>query len=398
MADRAPTPVALLSRQGVRQLASGHPWIYPDHLVSVSEGASDGDLLTLEGPAGTPRGQAVWGAASRLPLRVVSREPSADLGPDFWAARLDRAVARRAEQLAPGEEACRLVHAEADGLPGLVVDRFGPVAVLQAGCRWADRVAPELARRLVEHHGLGGVLARHDGGFRKPEGLEQGVTLLSGAVPEQVEVRVAGLLRRVDPWRGQKTGLFLDQRVNQRLAAARLPVGRCLDAFCHDGGFGLQLAAAGSDVVLLDGSQQALDQATANGALNDLSGRLEPVRANAFEWLREQVAAGATFDGAVIDPPALAKRKGDRTRALRAYKELALRGLRLLRPGGRLLFCSCSFHMSRVDLEGALAAAAADARRAVTVLERVGAAPCHPELLTFPQSAYLKGALLEVGG
>ena len=283
-------------------------------------------------------------------------------------------------------------------MPGVVLDRFGDVAVLQAGCRWADSIATPLAERLVEQHGMRGVLARHDGAFRTPEGLEQGVFLLAGEVPEQIEIRNGPVRRLVDPWRGQKTGVFLDQRCNHRLAAERLAVGRCLDGFCHDGAFGLHLAEAGSEVVALDGSEPALVRARANAELNGLGERFTTLKGNAFEVLREQVAAGEVYDGVVLDPPALAKKKGDRPRALRAYRELAIRGLRLLRPGGRLLFCSCSFHVSREELQGALAQAAADARRDVSVLERVGAAPCHPELLTFPQSAYLKGFLLEVMG
>lgn len=390
--DSLEPAVALLSKQGVRRLMSGHPWIRSDHVVEVT--ADDGDLVLLEGPPGVPRGQAVF-ASTRLALRVVSRDPGAPLDDDFWVARLDAAVAAR-DRLAPGAEACRWVHAEADGLPGLVVDRYGPVAVLQAGCAWADGVAPAVARRLVERHGMAGVLARHDGGFREPEGLERGVHVLAGEVPDALVVDVAGIPRRIDPRGGQKTGSYLDQRENQQLAARELPVGRALDAFGHDGGFGLQLARAGSQVEIVDSSAAALERAREVAAQLDLAERVTTTRANVFEDLRARAGAGETFDGIVLDPPALAKRRHELRKAERAYKELNLRALRLLRPGGRLMTCSCSFHMGREAFLDVIAAAAADARVDVRVLARTGAAACHPVRLGFPESDYLKAVLLEV--
>ena len=389
----------------MRRLGSGHPWLFPDQIEVGS--VRDGELVRLEGPAGHARGHAVLSAGSRIPLRVVGRgAPAGDDAPDldaadpdaWWRARLDAAVRRRAEALAVGEEACRWVHAEADGLPGLVVDRFGSVAVLQAGCRWADRRAEAVAEHLVEHHGLTGVLARHDGPFRKLDGLEEGVRVLAGEVPEVVGWEHGGLRREVRPWHGQKTGAYLDQRENQRWAATVLPVGEALDAFCHDGGFGLHLAAAGSRVEALDSSETALERVAAHAAANGLEERLLPRAVNVFEDLRDRVAAREQKDAVVLDPPALAKRRGDLPSALRAYKELNLRALRLLRPGGRLLSCSCSFHLGREDLLGALRSAAADAGLAVQLLEMRGAAACHPRLLTHPESDYLKVVLVEVVG
>ncbi len=391
-----PEGLVLLKRSGVRRLSTGHPWIYPDHIEGGE--ADDGEVVRLEGPAGTPRGTAVLNSESRLPLRVLSRDASWKGGEDFWQERLDQAIALRAESLAPGAEACRWVHAEADGLPGLVIDRLGDVAVLQAGCLWADSVATDVAARLVERHGMSGVLARNDGAFRRPEGLPEGVQLLAGEVPESLQVRCGELIRRVDPWRGQKTGLYLDQRENHVWAAQVLPVGECLDGFCNDGPFALHLAAAGSHVLALDSSAPALEQARANAELNGLSDKLTTERVNVFEGLRDMVSAGRSFDGMVLDPPALAKKKNQIPSALRAYKELALRGLRLLRGGGRLIVCSCSYHVSQHDFLGALRDAAADARREVDVLEVRGAARCHPARITFPESAYLKVVLLQARG
>jgi len=387
-------PLVLLSRAGVRRLGEGHPWLFPDLIAQGS--LVDGALVRLEGPAGRLRGMAVHSVGSRIPLRVVSRQVEGEFAADWWVQRVDQAIARREQDLAPGEQACRWVHSEADGLPGLVVDRYGDVAVLQAGCRWADGIAPALARHLVARHGLRGVLARHDGPFRRLEGLREEVKLLAGDVPESVPWLHGGLQRHIDPWHGQKTGGYLDQRENQLWAPGVLPRGRVLDAFCHDGGFGLHLAAAGSLVEALDSSQPALERVAAHAAANGLSARLVPRQVNVFENLRARVAAGDQFDAIVLDPPALSKRREDLRAALRAYKELNLRALRLLRHGGRLLTCSCSFHVGREDFLDVLRAAAADAQVPAVLRELRGAAACHPRLLTFPESDYLKVLLVEV--
>jgi len=407
-------PIVLLNKAGVLKLRDGHPWIYSDELAAPPAGeparndtarngpAPAAGLVALEGPAGRRRGYAVHNPRSRIALRAVSRDPAADVTEDFWRPRLDVAIAARAESLAPGESACRWVHAESDGLPGLIVDRYVDVAVLQAGCQWADELAPAIARHLVERHGVQGVLARHDGSFRRPEGLAEGVALLAGEVPHAVRWESAAeggpIVRTVDPWTGQKTGAYLDQRENQRAAARLLPAGRCLDAFCHEGGFALHLARAGRSVLALDSSEPALAALARNAADNGLADRIEARRVNVFDELRAAVAGGASFDGIVLDPPAHAKRKGERDDALRGYKELNVRALRLLRPGGRLLSCSCSFHVGPEEFLDTLRAAAADAGRDVRLVERRGAARCHPERLAFPESSYLKVFVLEVTG
>jgi 23S rRNA (cytosine1962-C5)-methyltransferase len=325
-------PIVLLNKAGVLHVRDGHPWIYSDELAADATPAGSGPaagLVALEGPAGRRRGYAVFNPRSRIPLRVVSRDPAADITEDFWRQRLDVAIAARATSLAPGEAACRWVHAEADGLPGLIIDRYADIAVLQAGCQWADELAPQIAGHLVERHGISGVLARHDGSFRRPEGLPEGVALLAGDVPHAVrwESSAVGgpLVRTIDPWTGQKTGAYLDQRENHRRAAE-------------------------------------------------------------------------LFDGIVLDPPAHAKRRGERDAALRGYKELNLRALRLLRPGGRLMACSCSFHVGAEEFLDVLRAAACDAARDVRVVERRTAASCHPHRLALPESSYLKVVVLEVTG
>jgi 23S rRNA (cytosine1962-C5)-methyltransferase len=250
----------------------------------------------------------------------------------------------------------------------------------------------------VDRHGVRGVLARHDGGFRRPEGLSEGITLLAGDVPHAVRWEAHGIVRTIDPWTGQKTGAYLDQRVNHRRAPELLPGGRCLDAFCCDGGFALHLARAGRQVLALDGSEKELAAAAANAAGNGLVDAVEWRKVNVFDHLRELSNGEQRFDGIVLDPPALARRGAERDDALRGYRELNLRALRLLREGGRLLTCSCSFHVGQEDFLRVVAAAAADAGRDVRIVERLGAAPCHPARLAFPESSYLKALLLEVTG
>jgi 23S rRNA (cytosine1962-C5)-methyltransferase len=402
-------PVVVLTKDGVLHLRSGHPWIYPGHLASRPPQAPC--VVALEGPPGHVRGVAVCNPQSRIPLRIVARGREAldqDWSGDaWWEARLDAAVAERA-RLAPGETACRWVHAEADGLPGLVVDRYADVAVVQAGCAWADGIAPRLAQRLIERHGLSGVLARHEGSFRRPEGLPEGVKELAGSVPHEVRWTSHGVTRVIDPWTGQKTGAYLDQRENQAFAAQALPVGRALDAFCNDGGFALQLAKAGSRVLCLDGSEVALAGLRRNAELNGLSTdgdslQLRVEKANVFDRLHEladrvNTERAELFDAIVLDPPALAKRKAQLNEAMRGYRELNLRAFKLLRPGGRLLTCSCSFALSEQHFLEMLSEAASDAGVDARIVERRSAAACHPRRLTFPESGYLKVALLEVTG
>ncbi len=397
-------PVVVLSRSGLRRLQIGHPWIFPDHIVSGLEG--EAGLVRLEAPAGNARGAAVLNPDSRIPLRVVSRR--ADFGDDgseretWWEQRLDRAIRARAFRLAVGAEACRWVHAEADGLPGLVIDRFGGVAVIQAGCRWADDIAPRVAEVLVQDHGVHGVLARHDGTFRRHEKLKEGVEVLAGDVPATVLWRNPGgegLLIETDLYKGHKTGGYLDQRENHRFAAEQLaPGGRVLDAFCYEGGFALHLAAGGCDVTAWDSSGPALERARAAAERNGLADRIAFDECNVFDRLRAADQADERFDGIVLDPPALTKTKRDVSSARRGYKELNLRALKRLDEGGRLLTCSCSFHLDTPGFLEVLREAANDARRNVAVLEVRGAGVDHPRRLAFPESDYLKVVLLEVRG
>ncbi len=400
-APDAPLAAVVVSDRGAARLAAGHPWVYRS---DVRRSVAHAGFAPVVDHRGRPLGQAAVHPTSQIAVRLV-HAGDAPVDEALLAARLDAALDRRAslvrdpDALMDGVTGYRLVHAEADGLPGLVVDRLGEVLVVQNGCAAIEPHLPALVERLVARLRPAGVLGRFDASVRALEGLPTDVVVLHGHVPDTVEVHDGVLVWRVAPSGGQKTGAFLDQRLNHRrlAAAARTytPRGfRALDAFAYHGGFGLHLAHAGAgSVELVDASAVALDAARAAAVRNGLS---EPncTRADAFERLRALDREGARFDAISVDPPALAKRARDLERAVAGYKELNLRALRLLAPGGVLGTSSCSAHLQEAEFLNVLADAAADAGRSVHVLGRWGAAPDHPERLGFPESGYLKFVLL----
>ncbi len=385
----------VVTERGAARLAAGHPWVYRS---DVTRPASLPGFATVRDQRGRALGWAAVHPASQIAVRLLHRHDT-PVDEALLVARLDAALARR-EALAHDPDAhmagvtgYRCVHAEADGLPGLVVDRLGPVLVVQNGCAALEPHLDALVERLVERLAPVGVLARFDSGAREREGLPREVRVLAGRVPEAVEVSDGLLTWPLRPLTGQKTGTFLDQRLNHRRLALHAR-GAGLDVFAYHGGFGLHLLRAGAtSVELVDGSAAALEAATAAAARNALPAPTT-TRADAFAYLRERDRSGARFDVIALDPPALAKRARDLPRAMAGYKELNLRALRLLRPGGVLGSASCSAHLQEADFLNVLADAAADAGRSVHVLGRFGAAPDHPERLGFPESAYLKFALL----
>ncbi len=306
---------------------------------------------------------------------------------DTWRGRIDAAVAYR-ESLGIDATAYRLVHGEADLLPGLVVDRYTDVLVLQALVQGIDRLLPTLTGLLVDRLRPSGVLARNDPRVRLLEGLEQRVEVLHGTVPETLEIREGRVIFDVDPYRGQKTGLFLDQREN-RVAAARYARGRLLDAFSYNGGFALALAPACDQVLAVDISEDAVARIVGNAKRNGLA-NVEARAMNVFDELRELERRGERFDTIVLDPPAFAKNKAAVPKALSGYKEINLRALKLLRPGGFLMTCSCSYNVSEAAFADVLAAAAVDAHADVTVVEKRMQGRDHPVLMTVPETYYLK--------
>ena len=377
-------PTVTLSRRGADRVRTGHPWVYRSDVIAVQ--AQAGDTVRVLGPRDRLVGQALFSDRSEITLRMLVRDDQpADLA--LWRARIARAAAYR-RSLNLEATAYRLVHGEADLLPSLVVDRYGEHLVVQALSQGTDRLLPDLARMLVELEHPAGILARNDPRVRVLEGLEQKVELLYGEVPSEVIVRESGLEFAVDLWKGQKTGCFLDQREN-RAAAATYARGRVLDCFSYQGGFALTLARRASDVVALDVSEDAVSRIAANAARNGLA-NVQARAVNVFDELRELERAGASFETIVLDPPAFAKNKASVPKALSGYKEINLRALKLLAPGGHLITCSCSYNVDEGMFGGIVTEAAGDARAAVTVVEKRMQARDHPVLIGFPESYYLK--------
>jgi 23S rRNA (cytosine1962-C5)-methyltransferase len=310
----------------------------------------------------------------------------------WWAARLGSTLARRVP-LAGVANAYRLVHGEGDGVPSLVVDRYDRWLVVQLMSAGLEAFREVIVRTLVALTGADGVLARNDAALRLREGLARETILLAGQVPQEIEVSEHGVRYLAAPWTGQKTGAFLDQRENRALAG-RVARGRALDCFSYHGSFALHLARGADHVLALDVSGAALTRARENAARNGIA-NLETREANAFDYLREAERAGTRFDTIVLDPPAFAKTRAALPGALRGYKDVNLRAMRLLAPGGLLFTASCSFHLTKPLFLEMLEAAAADSGRRLALREVRGQPLDHPELLTVPETGYIKGALLE---
>lgn len=312
-------------------------------------------------------------------------------GEGLWRQRLAKAVAFR-DSLHIDATAYRIAHGEADRLPSLVIDRYGDYLVIQTLSQGVDRRLPELTQALVEILSPKGILARNDPKVRALEGLEQTVTVVHGEIPDLVQVREGEVQCRADLRHGQKTGLFLDQREN-RVAASHYARGRLLDCFSYHGAFALSLAKYCSEVVAIDASADAVTRITQNAALNGVT-NVSAREANVFDELRHFEQSGERFQTIVLDPPAFAKNKTAVDKALAGYKDINLRALRILEPGGVLVTCSCSYNVDEPMFLQVLADAAADARAHVTVLEKRMQGRDHPVLLTVPETYYLKCVIL----
>jgi 23S rRNA (cytosine1962-C5)-methyltransferase len=376
--------------RGAARARSGHPWIYRSD-VAEAEGEA-GDVVPVFDSRGGFLGRAFYNPESEISLRIAERRDEL-IGEAWFRDRIERSLAYR-DSLAIDANAYRLLHGEADGVPGLVVDRYGDYLVFQVGSAAVERRLGWVLGALDELLAPAGVLLRGDSTARRREGLDTEVRVLSGEVPEAVVVREGPVRYEANLRRGQKTGGFLDQRENH-LAAGRYAsgAGRVLDVFSYAGGFALHAARSAGEVEAVDSSGPALDAARANARLNGLD-NITFTRARAFDLLRERSDAGEHYDAVILDPPAFAKTRRDLPRARRAYKEINLRAMKLLGEGGIFTTCSCSYHLSRELFEETLRSAASDARRTVRVLEWRGQARDHPEVLTVPETRYLKCAVL----
>ena len=410
------TPGARISRRAADRLRAGHLWVYASDIESIQADQDNPPaLLPVADNRGLLLGTALYSPASQIALRMVSREAIDMAGwLEILSARLRTAIARRKPLLTADTDACRLVFSEADELPGLVADKYGELVILQLLARGLDSPAVRAACIDVFRRELApaAILERPDPRVRELEALSApGLAPLWALNPEspatRTRFRLNGLEFLYDANAGQKTGAFLDQRANYSAAAewaGRLgATRRALDVFCYQGGFALHLARICQSVTGVDASRASLEVAEQNLAANRarLAAEVDWVEGDAFAILRDWSDAagrnpGELYDAIVLDPPAFAKSRRAVEGALRGYKELNLRGLKLVRPGGLLVTCSCSHHVGWADLEGALASAAADAHRRVRLLERRGAAPDHPVVLNLPETEYLKCLVLEV--
>jgi 23S rRNA (cytosine1962-C5)-methyltransferase len=384
--------VAVVTAKGARRWQHGHPWIYRSD-ISRRPSAPAG-AVRVEDHRGRPIGIALWSPASEISLRLVDHDPSAVLDAVWWRQRLSAAIDRR-KPLEGIANAYRLIHGEADGCPSLICDRYERWLVVQlmsAGLEAFRSVVVDTLDELI--HPVG-ILARNDVPLRAKEQLPVGVELLRGSVPDEVEVTEHGVRVVAAPWRGQKTGAFLDQREN-RVLIGELARGRALDCFSYHGSFALHLSRRADSVVALDVSADALRRAAENCARNGIT-NVTLVEADAFDYLREQYnASRESFETIVLDPPAFAKTRASLPAAIRGYKEINLRALRLLTRGGLLFTASCSFHLTKPLFLEMLQSAVADSGRRVALRSITGQPLDHPEVMTIPETGYLKGAVLEV--
>lgn len=381
---------AIVSNRGARRWDAGHPWIYRSDVVQRPDG--DAGAVRVTDQRGKPLGLALWSPRSEISLRLIEREVDAVLDGAWWRCKLERAIARRTGLVADAN-AFRLVHGEGDGLPSLIVDRYDRWLVVQLMSAGLERFRAEIVQALRDIARPAGILARNDVSLRVKEGLATDVELLDGEVPDEIEVHEHGVRYLAAPWRGQKTGAFLDQRENRALVG-RVARGRALDCFSYHGSFALHLARHAEHVTALDASEHALTRARENFRRNGLDNGTF-VEANAFEYLKARERDRTRFDTIVLDPPAFAKTKAALAAGLRGYKEINLRAMRLLSPGGLLFTASCSYHLTKPLFLEMLESAAADSGRRMVLRELRGQPVDHPEVLTIPETGYIKGALLE---
>ena len=378
----------VVSARGEDRIRHGHPWIYQSDIRQAD--TAPGAIVRVLGPGKRPLGSALFSDRSQITLRMLTiGDQLADAA--LLKDRIHRAVEFRA-RLELDASAYRLVHGEADLLPSLVVDRYGDYLVVQALSQGMNTLLPDVVAALQETLAPAGILARHDPKVRLLEGLDQHVRELAGSVPHSVSVREGPVDYDVDLWSGQKTGLFLDQREN-REAAARYARGRLLDCFSYNGGFALRLAPGCDTVEAVDISAEAVARIRANAARNGIAG-LEVREANVFDELRRLERAGERYDTIVLDPPAFAKNKASVAGAASGYKEINLRAMHLLNPGGHLITCSCSYNVDEALFADILHAASADSHTALAVTERRTQGRDHPVLLGVPETSYLKCFIL----
>ena len=380
----------VISTKGVERLRSGHPWVYRSDVRSAQ--AEAGAIVRVMDERGRFHGRAFYSDKSQIAVRLLTRE-NVPVDRAFFAERLRRAAAYR-ETVVENTDAYRLVHGEADLLPSIVIDRYGDYLVVQTLSQASERQKDLIVEILVEQFSPKGILERNDPKVRLLEGLPQSVSVLHGEVPAEILAKENGITFVYDLAKGQKTGSFLDQRENH-WAARRYASGEVLDCFSYQGGFALTIADQCEHVEAVDMGAAAVQAARRNQELNSIA-NVTFREGNTFDLLKEYDEVGRRFQMVILDPPAFAKNRDSLEAAERGYKEINLRALKILAPGGYLVTCSCSYHLSEALFLQLIAEAANDAKKNVVIVERRTQAQDHPILLTMPETHYLKALIIKV--
>ncbi len=386
------TSTLTVTKKGAERARARHHWIYRSDVAEAGD-ARGGDVVRVVDPKGRPLGRAFYSDASLIAVRFVTFD-DIETGRAFWSRRLDDAIALR-DRVVEGTTAYRVVHGEGDLISSLIVDRYGDCLSIQTLSQGTERLKPLFVELLAERFAPRSIVERNDAHVRDLEGLPRQTGVLLGEQPSELEIDEHGVRYLADIVGGQKTGAFLDQREN-RVAAARYARGRGLDAFSFHGSFAMHLARVCDTVTAVDTSGDALRRARRNAELNGVSERVELLEANVFDVLKQWDEANERFDAVVLDPPAFVKRKTALDAGVRGYKEVNLRALKLLAPGGTLVTSTCSYHVSEEMFLGIVLSAAADAGRDVRILEKRTQARDHPVLLSIPETYYLKCLVLAV--
>lgn len=384
---------ARVNKKGANRVRQGHLWIYQSDVLDVD--AEGGSVVSVKDERGNFIGQALFSDTSQIALRFLAQSPE-EIDRDWWRRRIAEAASRR--HIPPDTNAYRVIYSEGDLLPSLIVDRYDDVLVLQTLSQGTDALKSTIVEVLVEQFNPRAIVERNDARVRELEGLPLINANVYGEAPDELEIRQHGLRFVVAPSGGQKTGSFLDQRENRiaaRNAAETTNKLRALDCFTFNGAFALHLASVCENVIGIDISGEAVAGARRNAELNELN-NVEFREANVFDALREMEATGERFDTIVLDPPAFAKNRASLKSALRGYKEINLRALKLLNRGGALVTCTCSYHVSEALFLEVLDQAAIDAHRRVQIMEKRMQATDHPVLVAMPETYYLKCLIARV--
>jgi 23S rRNA (cytosine1962-C5)-methyltransferase len=390
-------PRVILGRGRERRQYQGHPWVYDGEIASVTGQPSDGDVVDCYSHDSVFLGRGYFNSRSKIRLRILTRQVDEDVDEALLRRRLAWALERR-QRLYPTATSLRLVHAEGDGLPGLTVDRYEETLVLQCAALGMDRRRDVLAGLLRDLTGLEHIYLRNDLSVRRNDGLELSHGFLDAPFATVVPMHEHGLCFEVDLAGGHKTGFYLDQTDNHLALHSLVPAGgTVLDAFCYTGAFSVHAAAAAAgDVLGIDSSMAVLEVAQQNAARNGFSARCRFEAGNVFDHLRQLQGSNQQFDLIVLDPPSFTHHRDTLGKALSGYKDINLRALKLLRPGGILVTFTCSYYVERARFESMVQEAAGDARRQLTVRQRLSQALHHPESMAIPETGYLKGLAVEV--